>query len=491
MFWLIVIAIVILIYIYFKRRDSSRRTSVGTQHKPAIPPNEPATPPRPTYKQRINTPRDEEPPLDQIDLNEDFTRGYDFMESTRPCVFVTGKPGTGKSTLLRYFKQKTAKRFVVLAPTGIAAINVGGQTIHSFFRFPPRPINPDDIQPLPNAQKRKLYEALDAIVIDEVSMVRADVMDGIDQFMRKNGKNRTLPFGGTQMIFVGDLFQLPPVVAHREEAKMFAHRWVSPYFFSAHVLREINMEMVELTKIYRQTDRDFIDMLSALRVNKCDDDVIERLNRRYQPEFTPKQDDFFITLTSTNALAADINEKKLNSLPAERKEFKGRIEGNFKTQDMPTDLTLYLKENAQVMFVKNDKDKRWVNGTLGKVLKIAGQNVEVEIAGGYRHRVQPVGWEIVKYRYDEETRRIISEVTGSFTQLPLKLAWAITIHKSQGKTLDNVIIDLGSGAFAHGQLYVALSRCRTLGGIVLKTRVKPSDVIVDQRVVDFHEGWIK
>lgn len=442
-------------------------------------------------KIRIKVPRHVEPTLDEIDWNEEFDRAYNLMESSSPCVFVTGNPGTGKSTLLRYFIQKTAKRFVVLAPTGIAAINVGGQTIHSFFRFPPRPINPDDIQPVQNAQKRKLYEALDTIVIDEVSMVRADVMDGIDQFMRKNGRDKALPFGGTQIILVGDLFQLPPVVSDREEAKMFGHRWDSPYFFSAHIWREIALVQAELNKNFRHTEQDFIDILGAVRVNKCDGDFIERLNRRHRPEFTPDEHDCFITLTSTNALAADINEERLNSLPSERKEFKGRIEGNFKNQDMPTDLTLYLKEDAQVMFVKNDKHKRWVNGTIGKVLKITGSNVDVEIAGTYHHRVEPEDWEIVKYQYDEETRRIIPEVTGSFRQLPLKLAWAITIHKSQGKTLDNVIINLGSGAFAHGQLYVALSRCRTLGGIFLKSRIKPSDVIVDPRVVDFHARWFK
>lgn len=462
------------------------RTTTEVPVAVASPPDEPAMPPSVITKELARTPQDEEPPLDEIDLNDDFLRAYNLMASTNPCVFITGKPGTGKSTLLRYFVQKTSKRVAVLAPTGIAAINVGGQTIHSFFRFPPRPINPDDIQTVQNARKRKLYEALDTIVIDEISMVRADLMDGIDQFMRKNGRNKALPFGGAQLILIGDLFQLPPVVIDGEEAKMFAHRWQSPYFFDAHVFRVIKMQRVELGKIYRQTDQDFIEMLSTLRENKCDEDFISRLNRRHKPEFSADQNDYFVTLTTTNAVAADINEERLNELPAELKEFKGRVEGNFKTQDMPTDLTLYLKENAQVMFVKNDKDKRWVNGTVGKVVKITGENIEVESAGAYRHRVQPVTWEMLKYRYDEKKRKITTEITGSFTQYPLKLAWAITIHKSQGKTLDKVIINLGGGAFAHGQLYVALSRCRTLEGIVLKSRVKSSDVIVDQRIIDFH-----
>jgi ATP-dependent DNA helicase PIF1 len=484
MTWIIVVAIVIAIYVISEISRKSNKTSVSTQNKLPIP-TKPIT-----RQHRIRIPRDEEPPLDDIELNEDFVNAYDLMESTSPCIFITGKAGTGKSTLLRYFKQNTKKRYAVLAPTGIAAINVAGQTIHSFFRFPPRPINPDDIQVVQNAQKRKLYEALDTIVIDEVSMVRSDMMDGIDRFMRRNGRNRSLPFGGAQMIFIGDLFQLPPVVADREEAKMFTDRWDSPYFFDAHVFREIEMQTVELEKIYRQSDQSFINLLNAVRVNSSSDGFIEEINRRYNPEFIPNENEYFITLTTTNAIAADINEERLNLLPTELKEFKGRIEGNFKRQDAPTDLTLYLKENAQVMFVKNDKDKRWVNGTIGKVRGIRGRTIEVEIGGRYRHTVEPVTWEIVKYRYDEERQRIITEVTGSFTQYPLKLAWAVTIHKSQGKTFDKVIINLGNGAFAHGQLYVALSRCRTLNGITLKSRVKTSDVIVDPRIVDFFEEQI-
>lgn len=430
-------------------------------------------------------------PNDELDFTDEFAKAYDLMEHTSQCVFMTGKAGTGKSTLLEYFKKHTKKRFAILAPTGVAALNVGGATLHSFFRLPPRPLHPDEIKPLRSKTKRKLYQSVEIIIIDEVSMVRADMMDVIDRFMRVNGKDRTKPFGGVQMIFIGDLFQLPPVVSSDEEARLFSTTYSSPFFFSAKVFDDLDMEFIELTKVYRQNQQEFIYLLNTIRNNQATFNEIQQINQRYQPQFESDINDYYITLTTTNKLASEINAAHLTKLSSQQHQFEGEIKGKFDKGTLPTDLMLSLKEGAQVMFVKNDSDGRWVNGTLGRITKIKKDQIQVETPDKNSYSVKRVRWEIPAYQFDEKTQTVTTDVIGSFTQYPLRLAWAITIHKSQGKQFDKVILDLGWGAFAHGQLYVALSRCKTLEGLILKSQVRSKDVIVDGRVLNFFTSLTK
>jgi len=416
-----------------------------------------------------------------LELTDEFAKAIDLMEKSKQCVFITGKAGTGKSTLLKYFQEISDKKIVVLAPTGIAALNVGGSTLHSFFRLPPRPIYQDEIKVV-SSKRRKLYKSVDTIIIDEVSMVRADMMDVIDQFLRLNGKNPQKPFGGAQMIFIGDLFQLPPVVSNNEEAKLFSSTYLSPFFFSAKVFEEVTLEFVELTKVFRHKEQEFVQLLNSIRNNQAAYSEIQQINQRYQPQFESELKDYYITLTTTNKIASQINTAQLEKLSKPLRQFEGAIKGKFDKGTLPTELILSLKEGAQVMFVKNDNEDRWVNGTIGQIKKIKTDYIEVETQDKRIYSVKPVKWEIPNYKFDDKTQMVNTEVIGSFTQYPLKLAWAITIHKSQGKQFDKVIIDLGWGAFAHGQLYVALSRCKTLEGLILKTQVRPKDVIVDNRV---------
>lgn len=428
--------------------------------------------------------RCEAKPAAKLELSQEFIQAYDFMENDDQCLFITGKAGTGKSTLLEYFKQQSAKKAVILAPTGIAALNVGGATLHSFFRLPPRAINPDEVKTVA-AHRRKIYKSIDTIVIDEVSMVRADMIDVIDRFMRLNGKNKLLPFGGVKMIFIGDLFQLPPVLSKNDESYLSSSDYKTPFFFSAKVFSEVNMEFIELTKVYRQKEQDFIHLLNSIRNNQATSSDIQRINQRYQPQFESDVNDYYITLTTTNKIANEINTAQLKKLSGKLYQFEGEVKNKFEKGSLPTDLILELKEGAQVMFVKNDIEDRWVNGTLGVIKKISNNHIEVKVSDHITYNVKPITWQTVSYKFDEKTQKMETEVIGSFKQYPLRLAWGITIHKSQGKQFDKVIIDLGWGTFAHGQLYVALSRCKTLEGLILKSRVRPKDVIVDDRVIEF------
>lgn len=415
----------------------------------------------------------------------EFDQALSLMEDTMGHpIFLTGRAGTGKSTLLQYFRQTTQKKIAVLAPTGLAALNVRGQTIHSFFGFPPHPIHSDHIK------KRKnnlIYQNLDAIVIDEVSMVRADVLDAIDQFMRINGKERSLPFGGVQMIFIGDLFQLPPVISSDVEKQLFNFLYDTPYFFSAHVLRRIPMQYIELKKVFRQKDRHFLDLLDAVRTKNIDEETLQYLNNQcLNRQFANHQ--LAITLTSTNYTAQNINNRELAKINHPSYTFTADVVGNFDEHNMPNDKTLTLKKGAQVMFVRNDQWGRWVNGTLGTIDQIADDFIAVRVESAHGEEVYPIEkstWEILRYQYDRKENKITTEPLGSFNQYPVKLAWAITIHKSQGKTFNNVVIDIGRGAFAPGQVYVALSRCTTLEGIVLKNPIRFTDIMIDERVVEF------
>jgi ATP-dependent exoDNAse (exonuclease V) alpha subunit len=429
-------------------------------------------------------------PIDRppLELNVGFRDALDLLEKGGSNLFITGKAGTGKSTLLQLYRNTTRKNVVVLAPTGVAALNVRGQTIHSFFGFPPNMFPRKEIM---KRRDRRLYRKIDVLIIDEISMVRADLIDHMDYFLRLN-REINEPFGGVQVVFFGDLFQLPPVVASDFERSFFEVQYPSPYFFSAQLFQEgFAMEMLELRKVYRQDNRHFLRLLDAVRQNHADQDDLEELNERFLPAF--ESQDFYITLTARNATADGINQKQLAKIDAFPKVYGAKLTGEFNPQIAPTDLALKLKEEAQVMLIKNDLDRRYVNGTIGKIVRLEEEKITIRIedhqGNSQEIQIEPATWETVRYRYkSDNSEEIETEITGTFTQFPLKLAWAVTIHKAQGKTFDRVIIDLGGGAFEHGQTYVALSRCRTLDGIVLRQRIHLQDILTDQRIVDFYQA---
>ena len=418
----------------------------------------------------------------QPDMNRQFAHALRLMEHSYLNLFITGKAGTGKSTLLEHFQRHTGKKVAVLAPTGVAALNVKGQTIHSFFGFKPG-ITPENIAELRPGRRGELYKKLDTIVIDEVSMVRADLLDCVDAFLRRHGRRPDLPFGGLQMIFIGDLYQLPPVVS-REELSAFAGCYETPYFYDSRAFKDLPLRMIELTKIYRQQDPEFIRLLNGLRDNSIDQAGLNRLNRRVEPDFEPPNEDFYICLTTTNLSARHINQLRLDKLEEPLFTFKATISGAFSREYLPTAIELELKNGAQVMLLNNDMSGRWVNGSVGRIAGIQTEEhpaaVLVELSDGKIVRVTPYTWEI--FRYYLEDGRLLSELVGSFTQYPLTLAWAVTIHKSQGKTFEKVMIDMGRGAFAHGQTYVALSRCTSLEGIILKQPLFKHHIWTDERI---------
>lgn len=421
----------------------------------------------------------------QIEYTPAFTQALKTIESTQQNVFLTGKAGTGKSTLLSVLREQTEKNTVILAPTGIAALNVQGETIHSFFQFKPNVTLESAKRAAKDCRNKTLFKKLDTLIIDEISMVRADLLDCVDVFLRQILKKER-PFGGKQMVFIGDLYQLAPVVT-RDETAYIQEVYGSPYFFSAHVRKHalFDMTFIELEKVYRQQDLGFIDILNAIRNGSVTHEHLAILNKRVQPVPTP--DTGYIYLTTTNADADHINLSKLQALESPLEESEAQISGDFSPKLSPTESTLQLKVGAQIMFLNNDPLGQWVNGTVGHIegIHLAAQELIVRHQDGHIVVVTPYKWILHKYTYDTDTKTLKQENAGSFTQYPLKLAWAITIHKSQGKTFDNVIIDMGRGAFATGQTYVALSRCRTLEGIVLKKPITRSNILLDRRVVQF------
>lgn len=425
-------------------------------------------------------------------LSDDFRHVLDLLEKEDSNLFITGKAGTGKSTLLQLFRTTSRKKIAVLAPTGIAALNVQGQTIHSFFGFPPRVITPSEAsRRVSRKDLLRMYKNLEVLIIDEISMVRADMLDGIDSFLRVNRENFR-PFGGVQVVFIGDMFQLPPVVTKDPlESAYFRDYYDSPYFFSARIFNDpdFQQETHELRKVYRQESRHFLRLLEAVRLNKADHDDLADLNERYVPNHVDTEG--YITLTARNATADRINLSELQQITEPEFSFSATVSGTFDPNLYPTEFELRLRKGAQVMFVRNDVEERqFVNGTIGKITHLDSETIIVETEEQGKKRKIEVAkseWEIMRYKAGA-TGSLETEVVGSFSQFPLKLAWAITIHKSQGKTFDKVIIDLAGGAFEHGQLYVALSRCRTLEGIVLRKPIRPADVITDERVVDFYES---
>jgi len=428
---------------------------------------------------------------ESLEINQQFKDALALMESGESHMFLTGNAGTGKSTLLKYFLRTTKKNIAVLAPTGVAALLIGGQTIHSFFRFPVG-ITPESVRYVARA-KRQMYEALDAIVIDEVSMVRADLLDSVDVFLRKNGRTSHKPFGGVKMIFVGDLFQLPPIVPAGEE-DLFRHHYTGPYFFNAHAFEKTPVQCIELTTIYRQRDDSFIKLLNAIRTSSASEEDITVINARQHALQKAGGQRFAIHLTTRTFMADEINHEKLTALPGKATSFEGTVVGSLSENDFPTAKTLALKPGAQVMFLVNDPAKRWVNGDIGTVadfIKEEGNSrIRVVFADGKRVTVAPYQWEKNRFFYSAETKRLESEPVGLFTQYPLRLAWAVTIHKAQGKTFENVVVDFGEGTFAPGQAYVALSRCTSLEGLTLKTPLEKRHLFVDERVVEFMKRMI-
>lgn len=434
--------------------------------------------------------------MPKIELNDQFKQALQMMETGEGCLFITGRAGTGKSTLLTQFCRMTRKDPVILAPTGVAALNVKGQTIHSFFNFyvdvTPQRIRDKKTKP----RNAKLYKKLKTIVIDEISMVRADLLDCVDVFLRMYGPSSGKPFGGVRMIFIGDLCQLPPVVTSQER-EIFASLYETPYFFSAKALENAPIEMIELEKIYRQKDPDFIGLLGRIRNNSVTSTDIDLLNSRIvlpgMAARAKKGSDLAICLTTTNQRADAINEERLAALKGKLHHAQAVVKGEFGKEYIPTAQDLSFKIGAQIMMLNNDSSKRWVNGSLGVIeevkededgepylrIRLDDENEPVDVS--------PHTWEV--YRFGVEGETIVSSPVGTFTQFPFRLAWAVTIHKSQGKTFDHVALDLDRGAFASGQVYVALSRCTSFKGIEMLTPIAKHHIRIDPRVSKFVTGF--
>ncbi len=436
---------------------------------------------------------------DGIDLNNpEFQDCWKLLQYTRQSVFLTGKAGTGKSTFLRYITANTKKKYVVLAPTGIAAVNVGGQTLHSFFRLPFRPFVSDDIEfSKPRLRDRmkysrdhiRLLSELELIIIDEISMVRADIIDFIDRILRVFCRNSREPFAGKQLLLVGDVFQLEPVVTG-DMKDVLARDYPNPFFFSAKVFKDFDLVPIELRKVYRQTDNGFVEMLDRFRDGRPLKSDIATLNRRVNPFVLQglengSQSDMVMTIATRKDSVDTINDSRLAALKSQEFVYDGEITGDFPESSYPTDLHLRLKTGAQVVFIKNDMEHRWVNGSIGRVVETGPDKIRVETDKGETHLLERERWSNIRYRFDENDKKVVEEELGSFMQYPVKLAWALTIHKSQGLTFNRVVVDMGQGAFSGGQSYVALSRCRSLDGLTLLSTIHERDVWVNPYVTEF------
>ena len=436
---------------------------------------------------------------EELDLeNKEWQQALQIIQFTRRSLFLTGKAGTGKSTFLRYIAKNTKKKYVILAPTGIAAINAGGQTLHSFFKLPFHPLLPNDSRyNARNIRKTlkysgvttKMLRELELIIIDEISMVRADIIDFIDKVLRIYCRNMREPFGGKQLLLVGDIFQLEPVVKE-DEWRLMQPFYSSAYFFSAKIWQEMQLVSIELRKVYRQNDAQFIGILDRIRENAATTADIQAINSRVGAvsNVSAGADSFEVTLATRRDTVDYINDQQLSALDGATSMFKGTIQGEFPLTSLPAPMELEIKPGAQVIFVKNDKEKRWVNGTIGVVTGIDEEEglICVVDEDGHEHDVVPEIWENIRYTFDEKEQKIVEEQLGVFIQFPLRLAWAITVHKSQGLTFRRVKIDFsGGGAFAGGQTYVALSRCTSLQGITLEEPIRPTDIFVRPEVVAF------
>ncbi len=421
-----------------------------------------------------------------MEKNEELRQAWEFVEHTGTSIFLTGKAGTGKTTFLKTVVEKSSKRLIVVAPTGVAAINAGGVTIHSFFQLPFTPFIPGstirDRYDFSKA-KRRIIASLDLLIIDEISMVRADLLDAVDSVLRRF-RDPTQPFGGVQLLMIGDLQQLTPVVAAQEEG-ILSQYYDTPYFFGSKTLRQINYVTIQLSKVYRQQDPKFINILNHVRDGHPTTDDLNTLNSRCNPTFIPRQEDGYIRLTTHNRMADSYNENELMKLGGKRYRFKAEVKGEFPESSYPAEDTLELKQGAQVMFIKNDSGHKYYNGKIGHVVDIDAESITVKCPGDSEViKVEQDEWENTKYVINPEKKTIEPQVAGTFKQYPLRLAWAITIHKSQGLTFEHAIIDAGF-SFASGQVYVALSRCKTLEGMVLASRIGSSSIFNDSRVTDY------
>ncbi|MDE5970729.1 MAG: AAA family ATPase, partial [Muribaculaceae bacterium] len=438
-------------------------------------------------------------PESDIDLdNNEFQQVWQLINHTHRSVFLTGKAGTGKSTFLRYITENTKKPHVILAPTGVAAVNAGGVTLHSFFQLPLKPILPDDpdfsVSRIRqrfkyNRSKIQLIRKLKLIVIDEISMVRADVIDIVDRILRVYTGNMRLPFGGIQMLLVGDIFQLEPV-ATGDTREILRNAYNHLFFFSANVFKDFQVIPIELVKCYRQSDTDFVNILDRIRIGRPLPTDIQVINSRYNPDIKINHArDFIMTLCSQRDMVNAINESHLAQINFPEITYTGAIEGDFPESALPVPDKLVLKLGAQVVFVRNDFEHRWYNGSLGRVTMATSDKLEVELENGDRHILEPERWSNIKYVYNEDSRRVDEIELGSYIQYPVRLAWALTIHKSQGLTFNNVIIDLGRGAFTGGQTYVALSRCRSLEGMTLKSMLHERDIFINPEISRFSQTF--
>lgn len=430
-----------------------------------------------------------------MEMNEESILAWNIIEKTNANLFLTGKAGTGKTTFLKRLKELSPKRMIVLAPTGIAAINAGGMTIHSFFQLPFSPYVPgttfgsgEQKRYQFSKLKRNIIRSIDLLVIDEISMVRSDLLDAVDSVLRQYRKRHDLPFGGVQLLMIGDLQQLAPVVTPQEEHLLGQH-YDTPFFFSSNALKQVGYLTIELKKVYRQQDEQFISLLNQIRENKASEATLQALNQRYIPNFVPPKEGNYIRLTTHNAPAQYINEQQLAALPAQSFSFTADIEGDFPETSYPADFKLTLKPGAQVMFIKNDPQHRFYNGMIGEVIGVRtdddGSKITVRSKdSGEEFDLEKMEWTNAKYTLNEKTKEIEETVEGKFMQYPLRLAWAITIHKSQGLTFEHAIID-ASHSFTHGQTYVALSRCKTLEGMVLSQPLSRGAIISSQTVDAF------
>lgn len=430
-----------------------------------------------------------------MEMNEESILAWNIIEKTNANLFLTGKAGTGKTTFLKRLKELSPKRMIVLAPTGIAAINAGGMTIHSFFQLPFSPYVPgttfgsgEQKRYQFSKLKRNIIRSIDLLVIDEISMVRSDLLDAVDSVLRQYRKRHDLPFGGVQLLMIGDLQQLAPVVTPQEEHLLGQH-YDTPFFFSSNALKQVGYLTIELKKVYRQQDEQFISLLNQIRENKASEATLQALNQRYIPNFVPPKEGNYIRLTTHNAPAQYINEQQLAALPAQSFSFTADIEGDFPETSYPADFKLTLKPGAQVMFIKNDPQHRFYNGMIGEVIGVRtdedGGKITVRSKdSGEEFDLEKMEWTNAKYTLNEKTKEIEETVEGKFMQYPLRLAWAITIHKSQGLTFEHAIID-ASHSFTHGQTYVALSRCKTLEGMVLSQPLSRGAIISSQTVDAF------
>lgn len=473
----------------FSTYSVANTQNIATQTKPT---NNANTQKAPLVTTKTTGLRNEIKELDDIQLGDEQKRVYRLMNNTNKNLFITGKAGTGKSVLLQYFVKHTAKQVAVVAPTGVAALNVGGQTIHSFFSMGLDVQNPDDFSQVSGMgyKRKEILNGIQTLVIDEISMVSADIMDMIDAKL-KYARDSDEPFGGCQIIAFGDLYQLPPVVPSGQASRYLEDRYTTTYFFGADEIRKNPFKIIELQHVFRQKDQTFIDILNNIRLGKTTTGLLEDINSCC---VLPPADERYITLTGDNATANTINREKLLAIKSKEYVYDGVVAGDIKQSSMPTDLHLHLKVGAHVMMIKNDRtdnssnDKRqkarWVNGTLGVISQLTDNGIKVEI-NGVSHWIDKEKWEKYQYRYNAETKSLEKDTVATFTQYPVKLAYAITIHKSQGQTYDAVKVDLSKGAFAAGQTYVALSRCRSMESLYLTTALKQEDIKVSQEVVNY------